>query len=189
MSSGAVNPIDNPQIWDVIRLGQAISPGICKVGEWKREHQWDVKKGKGTLGGTVTFVGRPPAKGSITFKLWTPDHFAEWDLFRPLLKFDPTKKTVSAIDIYHPSLADIDIHSVVTETIGNVVHEGDQLYSITVDFIEYFPPPKAAAVGTPSGSKSAKSTTGSNSTGKSDDPVADAQQKEIAALLKKAAEP
>src|SRR5262249_22088049 len=138
--------------------------------EWKREHEWDIKKGKGTLGGTVTFVGRPPAKGSIIFYLWTPAHFTAWDKFRAILKFDPTKKTVQAVDIFHPSLADIEVKSVVTESIGNIVHEGQQLYSITVDFLEYFPPPKTPAIGTPTGSKS---NSKSGSTSGDSDPVAD----------------
>lgn len=188
MSSGSVDPISFPETWDVIIIGQATSPGLCKISDVKRGFEWDVKKGKGTLGGTVTFTGRPPAKFSVTFRLWLADHFTEWDLFRPLLKFDPTKKTVRAVDIYHPALADIEIHSVVTEGIGGIIHEGDGMYTITVEFIEYFPPPKAAAVGTPSGSKSPKDPK-TNTTGASDDPIADAQQKQIAALLQKASAP
>lgn len=188
MSSGDVNPFDFPETWDVIVTGQQTSPGICKVTGFKRAHEWDVKKGKGTLGGTLTFTGRPPAKGSVVFKLWLPSHFTAWDLFRPLLKYDPTRKTVQAIDIYHPALADIDIKSVVTENIGAIEHEGEGMYTISVDFIEYFPPPKASAVGTPSGSKSGVKKVGDKS-GTSDDPIADAQQKQIAALLEKANAP
>jgi hypothetical protein len=188
MSSGALDPIQNPEAWDTIIVGQTTSPGICKVSEFKRAHEFDVKKGKGTLGATITFVGRPPAKGSITFQLWTPEHFADWDKFRPLLKYDPTKAAVQAIDIYHPSLADIDINSVVVESIGNIVHEGQQLYSITVELLEYFPPPKSSAVSTPTGSRPRYDPSGATSTS-SGDPVADAQQKEIAALLKQATAP
>ena len=79
MSSGSINPIDNPSDWDVVRVGQTVSPGLCKVGEFKRAHEFDVKKGKGTIGGTITFVGRPPAKGSIVFQLWTSGHFTSWE--------------------------------------------------------------------------------------------------------------
>jgi hypothetical protein len=186
MASGAVNPIDNPEAWDKIEVGNQESPGVCKVGEFKRAHEWDIKKGKGTLGGTVTFVGRPPAKGSITFELWLPEHFEQWELFRPLLQYDPTKEKVSAVDIYHPALADIGLTSVVTEAIGNIVHAGKQLYTIAVDFLEYFPPPKKSAVSTPTGSKAVPPGT---TPGPSGDPIADAQQREIAALLKKAGEP
>jgi len=186
MSSGGVNPIDNPQKWDVVRVGQTTSPGICKVGEFKRVNEWDVKKGKGSLGATVTYIARPPAKGSIVFKLWTATHFMAWDTFRLLFQYDPTKRTVQAVDIYHPALADINVNSVVCEEIGNIVHEGNQLYTITVALLEYFPPPKASAVSTPTGSKS---NAGNTPQGNVADPVADAQQKQIAELMKQAASP
>jgi hypothetical protein len=189
MASGALDPINNPQAWDTIQIGQQTSPGVAQVGEWKRAHEWDVKKGKGTLGGTVTFVGRPPAKGPIKFLLWTPTHFQAWDTFRPLLKFDPTKQAVQAVDIFHPVLADIDVTSVVTESIGNIVYEGQGLYSITVEFLEYFPPPRTSAVGTPTGSQSNVGTKPITNPGAPADPIGDAQQQQIAQLLNQAAQP
>ncbi len=190
MSSGAVNPIDFPQAWDAIVLGGVTSPGKCEVSEAKRSHEYDVKKGKGTLGATITFVGRPPAKFSVKFFLWQASHFAQWDAFRPLLKYDPTKKKVSAIDIYHPSLADVEINSVVVESIGNIMHAGDGLYTISVDFLEYFPPPKASAVSTPNGSTSGTSGAGTGASAGATPPAAvDAQQAQIAALLKQAQGP
>lgn len=189
MPSGSVNPIDNAQAWDTVSIGQQVSPGLCKLSGFKRGHEFDVKKGKGTIGATVTFVGRPPAKGTITFQLWTPAHFTQWDAFRPLLKYDPTKKAVQAIDVYHPSLADIEMTSFVVEGIGAIEHAGNQLYTCTIDLLEYFPPPKASAVSTPSGSLANQSPGGSTASGTPADPVADAQQKEIAALLAKASQP
>lgn len=184
--SAAVNPIENPQAWDVIYLGQTPSPGMCKLGGgFDRTYEWDTKKGKGTIGATSTFVQGPPVEGTITFYLWKVAHFTEWGIFRNLLKYDPLKKTAQAVDIYHPALADLTIHSVVTKKIGKIVHEGKQLYSITVDFLEYFPAPKKSATGTPTGSKNnAKKPAGTPS-----DPVADAQQAEIKRLLAEAGKP
>lgn len=187
MSSGALDPINNPQEWDVIRVGGITSPGLCKLGDMKSKSEWDVKKGKGVYGATLTYVGRPPTKFTITFKLWLPSHFAAWDTFRPLFKYDATKKQVQAVDIYHPALADIELSSVVCEGIGAINHEGNQLYTIAVDFIEYFPAPKGSAISTPTGSKSNGAAPGAS--GAQADPVADAQQKQIAALLAQASAP
>ena len=179
---GPTNPIDNPQLWDVVIISGVQAPGIVEPFEFKRQHDWDVKRGKGTVGGTVTFVQKPPAEGSIKFLLWTPEQFAAWDNFLPLLKYDPTKKTVTAVDIYHPSLDAIDVSSVVTTKIGNIIHEGKQLYSVTVDFLEYFPPPNAPAVGTPT---SATGTNPNPPTGNNPN-ANDEYQAQIAALLKQA---
>lgn len=186
--SGAVNPLEQPQAWDVIQIGQLTSPGHCVLGDFRSKHEWDVKKGKGVYGSTITYVGRPPATGTITFYLWTADHFTQWDTFRQAFKYDPTKKAVQAIDIYHPALADIDLTSVVCEGIGAAKHEGKQLYSIEVELLEYFPPPKGSAIGTPTGSQSV-ATSPSTTPGTPADPIADAQQKEIAALLSQASQP
>jgi hypothetical protein len=186
MSSGALNPYSNPGAWDVVLVGQVTSPGICEVSEVKRAHEFDVKKGKGSYGATVTFVGRPPAKGSIKFKLWKPEHFTQWDSFRPLLKYDPTKKSVQAVDIYHPSYADVDLHSVVIESIGNIVRESLGLYSITVEILEYFPAPKKSAVSTPTQSQSTQAGT---TVGTPPPAAQDAQEAEIAALMKQASAP
>ncbi len=179
-----VNPIDNPQAHDFILLGTAQSPGICRPFEPKREADFDVKKGKGTFGSTVTYVGRPPAKWGIVFELWLARHWDEWTAYVPLLNYDPTKKKVQAIDIYHPSLAEIGIKSVVTTSIGMIKHEGKGLYTRTVEFLEYFPSPKVSAVSTPSGSQ-ATSPNAAGGRGRGGRPTTDelqaaAERREIA---------
>lgn len=187
-----INPIDDPQAYDVLTVNGVDCPGIVAPGGivgFSRDAEWDVKKGKGTKGGSETLSQLPPAEGSIKFLLWTPEHFEVWDeSFRALFKYDPTKKSKDAIAVYHPTLAKNDVNAVVTKSIGPETSEGQGLWSITVELLEYLPPPKKSAVGTP---KSSGGGGGSkaNGTGKSDDPIADAQQAEIAALLKKAGEP
>lgn len=149
MTDAALDPITNAAAWDAVEVGGVEAPGICILSGWKRAHEWDQKKGKGGLGATITFVQRPPAKGSIEFLLWLPSHFVEWKEFRQQFKYDPTKQEPQAVDIYHPSLDDIGIHSVVCEDIGAIIHKGKGKYSITVALLEYFPPPPKSAVGTP----------------------------------------
>jgi hypothetical protein len=151
-----VDPIRYPQYWDVVYIAGVPSPGVCEIKEWKRVHDWDVKKGKGSIGAKLTFVQKPPAEGAIEFLLWDNsdlstgrNHFLEWDRFVPLLKYDPTKKKVQGVPIYHPSLEFIDVSLVVTTKIGNPIHKGQGLYSITVDFLEDFPSPAKNATGSP----------------------------------------
>lgn len=152
MSIGAANPITDPQSWDTCRVAGIVCPGYCVLSEPKRPYEWDVKAGNATGGATTTLKGKPPAKFSVTFYLWEESHFTAWDSFLPLFKYDPTKKTVKAVDFYHPSTADIDIHSVVAESLGAIRHEGDGLYSRTIDLLEYFPAPKTPVIATPTSS-------------------------------------
>ena len=187
-----LNPIDNAQDYDFCEVNGEENPGIIAPGGvtgFKRDTEWETKKGKGTKGGTATLVQLPPSKGSIKFLLWTAAHFEAWDqTFRKQFKYDPTKKTKNAVDIFHPILAKQSVHSVVTESIGPETPEGQGRWSITIDLLEYLPPPKKTVTGTPGGS-GGKGGPKANGTGKADDPIADAQQKEIGILYEEARRP
>ena len=159
----SISPFVNSAAWDVIVVGGVTCPGYCKLDKVARKNEFDRKKGKGTQGETLTYVQKPAAEIKVTFYLWTTAHFVSWDSFRQLLKYDPTKKSVEAIEIYHPALADLEIHSVVTASLGVINHEGKGLFTVEVDLIEYFPPAKKSATSTPDKSNSAtdpKSTPG-----------------------------
>lgn len=187
-STGATgwDPIANPVIWDFVIVGAERTPGVAVVHEFKRRHEFDVKKSKGVYGATVTFVGRPPATGHIELKLWQSQHFADWQSFIPSLKYDPTKSVVQAVDIYHPSLDLIDIRSVVCESIGNITHAGNKLYRVEIELLEYFPPPPVSAVSTPTTSVT---DADSKKPGDAPDPTGDANDKQIADLLVQAQAP
>ena len=202
MTTGATDPITYPEAYNQIRLGGVLSPGFCKVSEFKRLHTIDKKTGKGSVGSTTTFVGKPVIAGTIKFHLWDNgtlgtghNHFAEWDNFRPLFKYDPTKRAMNAVDIYHPVLDDIEVTSVVCEELGSLVDEGQGMWSITVKLCEYSPPPKISAVSTPTGSVS--NSTGASgpsgnaaiAAGTQPDPAVVALQKQADALAKQAGQP
>lgn len=188
------DPFSAPQDYDFVKIDGVENPGIIApkgISGFKRETEWDVKKGKGTKGGTATLSQLPPAKGSIKFLLYSKFHCEAWDqIYRARFKFDPTKKTKNAVDIYHPALAKLDIHSVVTESIGPETPEGLGIWSITVELLEYLPQPKKTVTSTPNGSTSTGTKSGSaNGGAPGDDPIADAQQREIARLMAEAQKP
>lgn len=186
MSSGSRNPLFNynPSVvtivgeWDVVTIGGAVCPGHCEIRGFERNHGWDKKTGKGSLGTTVTFKNKPAVEGSIMFYLYTGLHFQLWESFRPRFLYDPTKRSVSAIDIFHPSLADLGIKSVVTESIAPIRHMGENLYGCEVKLIEYIPPPKLDATATPAGSSSGQGTN------KNPPAPTDPLQQKVAALFK-----
>ena len=185
----SLDPINDPQAYDFVTIAGARSPGICVVSGAKRAQKWDVKDGKGTKGATTTFTNLPPAAFTIKFQLWTAQHFADWDRFRPLLKYDPTKKAAQAFDIFHPALAHLGIVSVVCEDLGQVEHDGQGMYSITCSFLEYFPAPPTPIVSTPQGSRPVSKDGPGAPPGLPPDPVGDDKNKEIAELFKKAFTP
>lgn len=181
----SLDPILNPSAWDVVKIGGDLSPGLCKLSGFKREFGWQIKKGKGAKGSTVTLNEYPPVEGTITFQLWEPEHWDQWENFGAHFAYDPTKKPIAALEIYHPSLDDIGIRTVVCKSIGAVEHMGNGLYQIVVTLIEYNPPPKAAAVATPDHAEDKPQKPAGNPP----DPIAAAQQKEISRLLDEASQP
>lgn len=197
LSAGILSPIQQPSVWDVLEVGGVTSPGVCFLSGFRRVHDFDKKSGKGTEGATLTFTRKPPVEGHVKFLLWldgtqyasAPNHFQLWGQFVQQLKYDPTKEAVTAVDVYHPSLAFINATSFVCTEIGAVEQEGEpgqQLYSITIKLCEYAPPPKLSAVSTP---QTATANAPEASAGTPPDPIADAQQAQIQALLQKASQP
>lgn len=191
MATEQVNPLDAPQVFDVVELGGIVSPGICRVKGFKRPNKWDTKVGKGVRGATSTLTQFPPTTGTITFLLWLPEHFVQWALFRPLFLYDPTKAKVQAIDIWYPTLLDLNINSVVCTDISALEPASDPpdgLWVCTVSLLEYFPAKAKSAVGTPSGSQAQGSAAGANGSPAGTPPQSapDAQQQEIGKLLKQA---
>ena len=157
-----LNPIENPDAYDVVTIAGIDSPGLAQVGDVSREYEWDVKVGKGAFGSTTTFTGRVPAEFSVLFTLWKSAHFGQWSRFVKRLKYDPTKirynietrwvSGVDAVGIYHPSLAQLDIKSVVIKKINGLSHKGKGVYEASIEFLEWFPPPKISVVATPASS-------------------------------------
>jgi hypothetical protein len=125
--------------------------GLCLIDECHRPFGWDVKKGKGADGATLTHTGRQLAKFKARFQLWTPAHFFAWAAWSEILKYEPTKgRPVTALDIFHPALVAIDVSSVIVVNLGAPTHKGKGLYEATVEFLEYRPPPPVKATATPS---------------------------------------
>lgn len=186
-----LNPIDDPRAFDSVVIKGKASPGLALVGDVSREYEWDVKVGKGAFGSTTTFTGRVPAKFIVTFTLWTQDHFSEWEDFVSSMKYDPTKikynpetlfvSGVTPVDIFHPVLVNLDINSVVIQKISGLVHKGRGVYTATIDFLEYYPPPKISVVATPAGSTPID--------GLSPDPRQQQLEAQMAVLLAEAAKP
>lgn len=151
------NPNVFPALYDVVIVGGIVSPGVAKLSGFARAYEWDVKKGKGSAGATITAQGEAPAKGTITLSLWESglgpngrDHFAEWDTLRQLLA-QPSGKTVTAHDVFHPYLQDIGVTSIVVEELGSLEPKGGGLFDVSIKVLEYKPPKKTG--GTPAASK------------------------------------
>lgn len=150
------DPIGTPGgsvAWMTYSINGVTCPGVIAIDGihgFERETGWDKKKGKGTGGAVLTETTWPPAEGSITSWFWAKGQIPAWYKFAQLLESHSDKVANSkAATIEHPALTTNNIFNVVVHKVGPVRHLGKQLYSVTVDYIEWVPPPKTSIVSTP----------------------------------------
>lgn len=142
MSDLPIDPITQPEVWDVV-IFSGIAYGFCELSGFDREYEWDIKQGRGVQGATCTFVGQGLAKGSVKFFAWEKEHFDSFKTILKIITYDPRKKaTAQAIQVWHPSLIEQNVNAVVPQKIGKWEHDGQGLYTRTVEFLEFKPPPK-----------------------------------------------
>jgi hypothetical protein len=145
------NPLVTPSAYDVIKIAGVTSPGVFKLHSGGRRYKWDVKFAKGSEGATETYQGWDPKKDiKGTFQFWRADQIDTfYQSFVPLLKYDATKTNPQPVPIEHPVLFESDILSVVTQEIGPLTDLGRQLWSVTVEWIEFAPAKKKDVTTTP----------------------------------------
>ncbi len=154
-----VSPLENPADYDSITIAGitfALANGIVEVTGAERKYPWDNKRGPGSQGSTITYRGWDLAEPKLKFKFWQK---AQIDGFYsqiiPALAYDASKTDPKPYDVYHPKLFANDIFWLVTKSIGDLVDEGAQLWTVTVETLEYRQAKAQNATVTPSTSSSA----------------------------------
>lgn len=147
-----LNPIDNANLWMYFTLRGVTSPGTIPrngIRGFKRETGWDKKRGKGTQGATLTLTTVPPIEGTIILQLFQPIDFENWDTFvKNVLSISPARQQAQGLAIYHPQFASIGLVSVVIANYTGPEHQGKGLYHVSIEMIEWQPPPAKSIVAT-----------------------------------------
>jgi hypothetical protein len=146
------NPIENEELYEVVVLGGARSPGVVqKIEGHESPVKWDVKNAKGQSGASVTLKEVPLREPKITIFLADLDDINAWPAWRKVVESTTEGATPKALDVYHPDLAEHGITSVVKANVAGPTHDGKGGQTYVVTLQEYRPPkPKS---GSPSGSK------------------------------------
>lgn len=150
----AVQADTGPNSWMHAKIGGTVTPGtIPKDGirGLDRETGWDEQAGKGTKGATLVRKSQPPARGSITLQLFTPQDFNDWDAFvSNVLSVPADKQTAEGLSFFHSGQPTSGgITSVVVKKYTLIPrHMGRGMYHVTIDLIEWTPPPAATVVST-----------------------------------------
>lgn len=146
-----INPITNPDAYDHILLG-GIESVLCEVAGASSPRKWDEQKGYGSSGATIVYTGDGLANFAVKFMFYRTEDFVAWDAFSLQLAKSPSGAKPTALDIYHPTLEQLGIVSVVVEDVGQLTQVADGMWVIEVKFKQYRAP--TPAKGKPGGSKS-----------------------------------
>lgn len=192
-----INPIDNPEAYFKFLIGALESPGVVvSTDGFDAEWKWDEKKGKGTKKASVTHTGQQLAAGTFTCELWLAEHFDYWETYVKVIGYDTDKKPAAAHKLYYPTVSALGVRDVVTGKCTPPKHVGKGKYQVTFAFKEWVPEPKKNATVTPAGPKPVGQGALAGGFGGAlagisggGDPIADAQQAQIAALLAAAKNP
>ena len=145
------NPIDDPDLYDHIELGDVESPGVVTLSGHDRKIGWKINSGNAQKGATTVRSCDDPVEFTASFYLADEDDFNDWPAFLEVVNATVATKSSKAVDIYHPDLAENGITSVVKATVMGTVHDGKGGQTRVVKFLEYKPPKPAG--GGPKGSK------------------------------------
>lgn len=150
------SPILNP--WDQISFGGQPFPGLARVRS-KKKKRVDVKKKRGSSAATMTFVGYDGAEVEVMLTIWAQDQFNLLQSLIPMLLPKPgapsASNTFSPVDISYPSLALMNISSVVILAV-DALEPGTPhgVWVMKIHCVEYLQPRKTASdeTATPTGS-------------------------------------
>ncbi len=77
-------------------------------------------------------------KGTFTF--WEPGQVDEfYNSFLPIFALDALKLNPKPVSVYHPALMSNDITALVCKKIGQLVGTPQQMWSVSLEWIEYRP--------------------------------------------------
>lgn len=112
------------------------TPGYCEITAASSPRRWDVRKGPGTSGARSIFRGLDIAKITMRLRLTTPQDFADWATFRPIVMAVP-RGNRGYLDIVHPVLAELDISTVGVEDVGLLTRGEQGEWYVEIKFIEH----------------------------------------------------
>lgn len=129
------NPIDNPI--DFFILQHLASPGIGTIQKANSPRKYDERGGWGASGSVLIFMGRRLSQFDGIITLYTPEDWAAWEAWKPLVDRPPYGKRPRALDIWHPYLAQLQIASCVVEDVLQPEELENGGHRIVIQFREF----------------------------------------------------
>jgi len=134
---------------DTISINGVPAPGQWILQATQKVFGWQVQQGYALSGATVAPKGDELVVAPFLVKLWRPQDFDSFRLFRSrFLKkavFSVGGQASYALGIVHPELAELGVTSVVVAKAPVMTNNGKGLWSGTCEFLQYRKPAPAPA--------------------------------------------
>ena len=121
------------------------TPGVATISGAGTPRRWDERESYGWSGAYIVYHGLNLSHFSVRVRLYTEQHWRDWHAFQPLVQRQPLGKRQFPIDVAHPILVMLGIHSVVVEDVLQPDQVEDGVWEIEIKLIEYRSPRLALA--------------------------------------------
>jgi hypothetical protein len=128
---------------DYVLLNGAQTPGLAYPTKAGAPLTWDERKGYGTTGASLIFMGAGLSEFDVQVWLWKPEHFVLWEVFAKSCLVDPPAGArPTSMPIKHPllTLPPIAITQVVKRDCSQFEQVDDGLWACSIMLKRYRAP-------------------------------------------------
>jgi hypothetical protein len=129
------DPISDPV--DRCLIGGYPTPGLCEVTGAGSPRKWDEQAGYAMTGAILIYRGIGLSRFTMNFRLFTREHWEQWQAIRPILMRPPIGRLARAMDVDHPVLNEVGISQMVIEDVTAPEQVEDGVWAIALKCIEW----------------------------------------------------
>ena len=137
------NPLAQPT--NKVDFAGHVTPGIAEVVGASSPRRWDERESYGWSGAFIVYHGVNLSHFSVKIRLITRQDWADWYAFKPIVDRVPLGTLQRPVDISHPYLDLLGIHSVVVDDVTQPDQVEHGIFEIEIKLIEYRSPRMALA--------------------------------------------
>lgn len=150
----AVNPIRDPGAWDWVTISGKAVPGIPTIEGAGNPQKWDVRRGYGTSGAYIVYMGADVPSFTLHLTMWDPEHIDYYnsEIVPELLK---SMQGHTALDFYAPACSEppLSIKHVVVVDPGQLTEDDDGYWHASIKLLKYVRPKPSIAKPLPDSSE------------------------------------
>lgn len=137
---------DEAAAWDTVVINGRKLPGLAAV-EGEIGRKIDARSPPGSDGARLIHRGYEPAKVKITLRLWTREHWRDWQAVYPRRR--PGER-IQPLEVSHPALVVLGVRNVFVEKVG-APRPGTPkgVMEVAIHAVEHRPPTRTNVTTTP----------------------------------------